>query len=306
MLRSYWEALFDAQELFAEYARQRATATGLFFDDQYWFSPLPSIYSTGARLWELTHDTTYIELSLLAAEKSRRDSWNTTQAFREKCRPMDAPPENLLGIIQKQLGSNEGVLLCAHNNLAGQKEMIVLLAISPDTVAFISRDLPFSLRNTAHLDHKPMRVYLDDYHALYKDVYVPVASVLRHASRVRVFPSGDAAFIAFDALLADTNSKGLQTADLLVQRHAFVYPTKVDNRGKIIFLNICRECPVHRNHPWSRSFDGSETHAWCHTHVGRGRRAGHRVQRNRLSAQAPQCDAGLYRWPLCRKPLERS
>lgn len=232
VLGSYWDALFDAQVFFAEYARQRATAAGLFFDDQYWFSPLASILSTGARLWELTRDTTYVELSLQAAEKSRRDSWNNAQSFRAKSRPLDAPPENMLRFIQKQLGSKEGVLLCAHNNLAGQKEKIILLAISPDTVVFTSRDLPFSLRNTASLDNKSMRSYKRDYHALFNEVYLPVASILRQASRVRVFPSGDASFIAFDALIADTNSKSLQTADLLVQRHAFVYPTRLISDAK--------------------------------------------------------------------------
>lgn len=224
LLRTFLNELTRAQDHFTSYLDSRATAGGLFFDDQYWISPFPTIMATCSRLWALTGDTTYIEQALWATEKSRRDAWNTAQSIRGKTTLVGDPPPNMLRSVREHLSQKEAVLVCAQSNLGGLKEKLLLLAITRDTVAFIAREPKFPLRITAHLDHKTTAAYRSEYHLLHNEVYLPVAPVLRKASRIRVFPSGDAAFIAFDALLADTNSTEIRRCNPLVERHAFSYP----------------------------------------------------------------------------------
>ncbi|MBL7958177.1 MAG: CHAT domain-containing protein [Flavobacteriales bacterium] len=224
ILKTFLLELTNAQDHFTSYLDSRATAGGLFFDDQYWISPFPTIMATCSRLWELTGDTTYIEQALWATEKSRRDAWNTAQSIRGKTTLLGDPPPNMLRSVREHLSQKEAVLVCAQSNLGGLKEKLLLLAITRDTVAFIAREPKFPLRITAHLDHKTTASYRSEYHLLHNEVYLPVAPVLRKASRIRVLPSGDAAFVAFDALLADTNSKEIRRCNPLVERHAFSYP----------------------------------------------------------------------------------
>lgn len=223
-LQTYLHELINAQEQFTHYLVGRTTAGGLFFDDQYWLSPYPAIMATCSRLWELTGDTAYVEQALRATEKSRRDQWNSAQSVRVSGMRLGEPPRYLLRTLQQILKPEEGILICAQNNVAGLRESVFLLAVTSSGVAFESRIPNYSIRNTADLDHKTATEFRRGYHALHALVYQPVAHVLSNTKRVHVFPSGDAAFIAFDALLSDTSGVDLRACGPLVQNHAFNYP----------------------------------------------------------------------------------
>ncbi|MCC6541966.1 MAG: CHAT domain-containing protein, partial [Flavobacteriales bacterium] len=122
------------------------------------------------------------------------------------------------------LKPEEGILICAQNNVAGLRESVFLLAVTSSGVAFESQIPNYSIRNTADLDHKTAAEFRSGYHALRNLVYKPVAHILRNTQRIRVFPSGDASFISFDALLNDTSSLDIRACGPLVKNHAFSYP----------------------------------------------------------------------------------
>lgn len=225
LLRSYLAQLMAAQRRFTEHMAHRASANGLFFDDTYWLSPYITIVTTCARLWELTGDTTYIDQALWATEKSRRDAWNTAQAVRgHDSLILPDPPTDMLRRVQQRLHPDEAVLVCVHNSLAGIKDWVFTFVITPHGVALNSWVTGFLLRNNSAIDRIDQATYRRVYHTLYDRIYAPVAPMLRDAKRVRVFPSGDISFIAFDALLSDTVSHDIRACGPLARKHAFSYP----------------------------------------------------------------------------------
>lgn len=225
VLQTFLANLTDAQQRFTEYAAGRATAGGLFFDDTYWSSPFATIMATCTRLWELTGDTAYIEQALWATEKSRRDTWNTAQTIRGDTRRLLGDPQaHVLRPVRQRLGPDEAILLCAHSSLAGLKENVFVLAITPNEVALRSCVPGFNLRNSCEKANTDQSTFRSVYHALYDAIYRPVEPMLRNVAQVRVFASGDMGFVAFDALLADTSAKDIRECGPLVQRHAFSYP----------------------------------------------------------------------------------
>jgi len=225
ILQTFLGKLTASQQHFTAYKAGRATAGGLFFDDTYWLSPFATIMATCTQLWELTGDTSYIEQALWATEKIRRDTWNTSQTIRgNEGRILADPPANMLQVLRKRLAPDEAVLICAHSSLGGIKESVFVLVVTPSAVALRSCVPGFSLRNRSQMEDKDPASYRFVYHALYNAIYRPVEPILGSTARLRVFPSGDMAFVSLDALLADTAAKDIRACGPLVQRHAFSYP----------------------------------------------------------------------------------
>lgn len=224
-LKYFLGSLTKAEKRLTRYVAERTTADGRFFRDRYSTAPSITILSTCAALWALTGDSAYIDQALWSAEKLRRDIWNTAQVIRgDTARILAEPPRRMLRAVRARLGPNEAMLVCAENSLAGMGDRVVLLAISATDVRFLDT-LPSAPPSTGgNVDQAMPADYRRIYHTFYRELYEPMEGVLRPAGRIRVFPSGYAASIAFDALLADTSAQDIRSCAPLVQRHAFSYP----------------------------------------------------------------------------------
>lgn len=225
VLQAYLTKLNASQDRFTSYARDRSIEGGLFFPDRYWSSPFTSIMFSCARLWKLTGDTTYIDQALWAAEKVRRVTWNTAQRGRgHRDRTLSDPPPNMIQAVQKGLGPDEAVMICAQNSLVKSLEEVIILVVTPHEVAMHFSNTSLHANHGGLIGSSDLANYRRLYHSAYKEIYEPVEPILRNTPRVRVFPSGNMATVAFDALLADTSAQDIRACGPLVQRHAFSYP----------------------------------------------------------------------------------
>ena len=225
LLRSFGSKLLEAQHRMAVYAAPRTSAGGLFYHDTYWYSPFAASMALHARLWEITRDTAHLDRALWVAEKARRDAWNIAQDLRS--RPelrLPDPPEGMLQAVQQRLDDDEAVLVYVQDDLAGRMTRNLVLAVTRDAFAVHFADPQLNARAGSSIAHGDMLSYRRAYHALHQQLYAPIADLLQDARRVRVFPSGAMAYVAFDALLADTLGTDLADCHPLVQRHAFSQP----------------------------------------------------------------------------------
>jgi len=224
-LQAFHEKLLSAQERMADYTALRITAGGLFHHDPYSYTPYPAAITLSLRLWQLTGDTVHVDRMLWAAEKARRDAWNIAQELRG--RPgsrLPDPPERMLRAVQERLGPGEAMLLYVQDGRSGREARNEVLAITREAFAaeFIASEL--DAMQGGVIAYPDAASYRRSYHTLYQQLYAPVAHLLQEAHRVRVFPSGEMAHIAFDALLADNTGADLAACQPLLQRHAFSYP----------------------------------------------------------------------------------
>jgi len=224
-LQAFHEKLLRAQTRMADYSARRTNAGGLFYHDPYWYSPHPTSITLGVRLWQLTGDTVHVDHALWAAEKVRRDAWNTAQVVRGTPQyRLPDPPERMLQAVQQRLAHGEAVLLYVQDGSAGREPRNEVLAITREAFVaqFIASELDAARGGV--IAYPDAASYRRSYHTLYQQLYAPVAQLLQDVHRVRVFPSGEMAHIAFDALLADTTGADLAACQPLLQRHAFSYP----------------------------------------------------------------------------------
>jgi hypothetical protein len=225
LLQRHLAKLQQAQEHFTGFAAARTQARGLFFHDTYWYSPFASTVTLSARLWELTGDTTYLDRALWVLEKTRRDAWNIAQDLRG--RPdlhLDDPPQHMLQAVRRRLRDREAVMVCVEDSRAGFPSFSSVLAVTRDAVSFRILDREFNPAIGSEIKSRDPVVYRRTYHLLYHQLYAPIAQLMQDVDRVRVFPSANTAYIAFDALLADTIGPDITSWQPLVQRHAFSQP----------------------------------------------------------------------------------
>ena len=225
LLKRHLARLQQAQGRFTAFATERTQAQGLFFQDTYWYSPFASTVTLCARLWELTRDTAYVDNALWMVEKTRRDAWNIAQDLRG--RPdlrLGDPPPQMLQAVRRMLHDREAVLLCVQDSRAGYRSFSTVLVVTRDSVSFRFLERGFEPTTGSEINSRDMIVFRRTYHDLHRQLYAPIAQLLQDVDRVRVFPSGAMAYIAFDALLADTIGPDISSWHPLVERHAFSYP----------------------------------------------------------------------------------
>ena len=225
LLQRHHAKLEQAQHRFSGYMAARTEARGLFFHDTYWYSPFASTFTLSARLWKLTGDTAYLDRALWVVEKTRRDAWNIAQDLRG--RPdlrLGEPPKHMLQAVRRRLRDREAVMVFVEDSRAGFPSFSLVLAVTRDGVSFRFLDREFNPAIGSEIKSRDPVVFRRTYHQLYHQLYAPIAQLMQQVDRVRVFPSGAMAYIAFDALLADTIGPDISSWQPLVQRHAFSQP----------------------------------------------------------------------------------
>ena len=107
---------------------------------------------------------------------------------------------------------------------AGYPSFSTVLAVTRDSVSLRFLDRGFEPTAGSEISSRDPVVFRRTYHGLYRQLYAPIAQLLRDVDRVRVYFSGAMAYIAFDALLADTIGPDISSWHPLLERHAFSYP----------------------------------------------------------------------------------